>query len=241
MPIDLGLAIETLRRGLNDWAPAIQAAAALATLWIAWIATGIARRAQSAEEAQAAAAQAALDAANRQLEAAASADRARQREAQILAIHPLLLKEPVVRYSGGQAHGYVSVNVPPTSPALGVKLIGRQDVTPDFSAVEELGALEPDSGVRASLNLTPFVDQAASTEDTLDDYGQYTGGDVLTREGPIDLILEWEGSLGQRVIEQYTWYLHKSQVPVGGRQWRLCRLQVVTSVEGAAGFDRTFC
>ena len=230
-----------LHDGLDYWATTIQAGAGLAAVLVAVVATRIARDARAAEQRQAEAAASALEIAKEANGQAVRADRARQREAQILAIRPMLLGKPGVSVSRERAVGYVRVAVPPTGPVLGVKVIVRQDATPEYADVHDIGAIDSDSAIHQRLDLTPFVDLQSSTEDTPNDYGGSTPGNVVTRGEPLELLLEWEGPLGQKVIESYTWYLSETQVPTGAQEWRLCRLQIVTTVEGADGFDRRYC
>ena len=226
MPAGLTSFLDWLRGSANDWAPAIQAIAAVAALAVAAVATVVARRAQKAEEKQARAADEALKAANAQIEQARRAEIARSREVEILAVQPPIANSApqAIKATDGPNAGFmvarIACSAPGSGPALSVRAaISRADLAPD---PVEVGSFAPSKSFVAELPIKAFYD---------------VGSPDKTSGEPHDVRLEWQGLLGQRVVEHYLWFIDPAKA---GSQplWAMRRLEIVPATVGAEPINR---
>jgi len=174
-----------------------------------------------------------------QVAEASRADLARQREAQILAVEPLLIPMPLVYVSERLATVAIHVG---ERPVLNLTVTLRAMMAaPDPDSTDGrgsdsggLGSYAPASHVTARIPLDLFLEPARPTSPP--------------RPTPYEDIwqveLTYHGLLGQWVVETYVWRIRDNLREGGGEPhptwWHLQRLQIQPSLSGAASLDLTF-
>jgi hypothetical protein len=166
---------------------------------------------------------------------ARKAETARQREIQIVAVQPLLLAQPSVGWlADGSPAAIVHGVIPDGGPALGLSLVLRRDTLPDFAPAVDLGSYAPGQELTATIPLADFYKRGTYADDPM----WKVAGD------PHELIAQYYGLMGQRVVEHYEWWLTAVEDPTLQHDrllyWRLARLEIVPSVAGADGLDLHF-
>jgi len=166
---------------------------------------------------------------DKQVSATREVDRERQRETQILNVHPLLISEPG-NFDLDISNRFLRVPLPiGEDPVLNLTVMVRAlaDVHDPgssdgrFAEIAQMGSFPPHSGPIATLNVNPFF-RPQNDPDTYDPVWQ--------------VIVDHRGSLGQHVIETYDWKIAARLRSDTNQEpwWQLRRLEIVTSVEGAA-------
>jgi len=165
--------------------------------------------------------------ARRQSDASQDADRARQREAHILAVRPLLVREPSLSASpAGASLATVKTVVGGEFPVLNlnVTIRGRGQAGDDVAVSADRGSLAPGIEDHAILELLRFADMSTTR----------TWGPGL------EVVLTYHGLLGQWVVEHYEWLLNARREG-RPRAWRLYRFEVEPrGVPGASSLDLRF-
>jgi hypothetical protein len=109
---------------------------------------------------------------------------------------------------------------------LGLRLTLRSDHHPEIATN---GGIFVSEG--RSLRLALVVSPLLYVEDLAD-------------EPKWEIVAQWLGSLGQRVVEHYEWDFAEAIRDLGRTEnrasWRLARFEIVPSVEGADGHELRF-
>lgn len=158
-------------------------------------------------------------------DAAAAADTARQREAHILSVRPLLVADPGVR-SGTNGVLYAKIRaMTGDAPVLNLNVTIRGEVQSGegVSASTDRGSLPPDTEDTATVELSQMLDLS----------GKRTWGPAL------EVVITYHGLLGQWVVEHYEWRFNERAPHT--KTWRLYRLEIEPrGVTGAPSIDQTF-
>lgn len=131
---------------LTDW---VQAVASIAAFFVAAVAIWIAHGASEAEKRQA-------DAARQALDIAVRSDRARQREAQILAITPMLAPQPGLKVVPGRSPvALFRYRLPASVGVFGMKVMLRRDGLAG-SLSHDMGAISPGGTAHVTMTIDMF-------------------------------------------------------------------------------------
>jgi hypothetical protein len=157
--------------------------------------------------------------------AAKKAEDARQGSAEVGAIPLILMPEPSVTQEGTEHFVRFNLHTPQTGPMLSVKIsFGRDGMEP---AVLNAGTFPPDRNPETRpLPIPGFLDPGPPLAAPMD---------------PHEVIVDYRGLLGQRIVEHYEWRLRSvldASLPPDPTRWRLARLEIIPTV--GSGVDLTF-
>lgn len=166
----------------------------------------------------------------RQVAAARAGEVARQREVQILEVHPFLVQEPNLHLHPPQASLELQVREP---PALHIGVIMRA-----FAEIPDPGS----SDGRSAQNVTVGSWPPGTRRTAVIPVDRFlTPGDFHPFEDVWQVEISHLGLLGQRAVETYEWQI--AALSRGDRSrvlWQLRRLQIQPSVSGATSVDQRF-